>query len=203
MGPSQNQYNDNIQEEEAHSSVKGTSYMDLLTLEKAIKQCSKCPLRAGATNPVIMKGSHAPDLLFIGEAPGKTEDMTGIPFTGRAGKVLDEIIAYMGLTDKDYAVINTVKCRPPDNRKPKKNEILACRPFMQAQIRLLSPRVMVLLGNTAEEAFCMGTKLDWGVAKESDGIHILKLFHPAALIYQRSRFDEQKRLIDNNRHLWE
>jgi DNA polymerase len=150
-----------------------------------------------------MKGSRTPRVLFIGEAPGRTEDMTGIPFSGRAGKKLDEMIGYMGLSGEDYAVINTVKCRPPNNRKPLKSEIAACRPFMMAQIKMLAPKVIILLGNTAEEAFCMGRKLEWGIPKVAEGVAILKIYHPAAMIYQRSRIEDQKALIDRNRHLWE
>jgi DNA polymerase len=172
-------------------------------LEKEIIQCSDCALREGATNPVIMKGSRTPKVRFIGEAPGRTEDMTGIPFSGRAGKKLDEMIGYMGLSGGDYAVINTVKCRPPNNRKPLKSEIAACRPFMMAQIKMLAPKVIILLGNTAEEAFCRGRGFEWGIPKVAEGITILKIYHPAAMIYQRSRIEEQKALIDRNRYLWE
>lgn len=172
-------------------------------LEEKILQCADCALREGATNPVIMKGSRTPRVLFIGEAPGKTEDMTGIPFSGRAGKKLDEMIAYMDLSAEDYAVINAVKCRPPNNRKPLKSEIELCRPFLMAQIRMLNPQVIILLGNTAEEAFCRNKKLEWGVPKVSGGMNLLKIYHPAAMIYQRSRIEEQKALIDKNRHLWE
>jgi DNA polymerase len=172
-------------------------------LEESILQCSDCALREGATNPVIMKGSRNPRVLFIGEAPGRTEDMTSIPFSGRAGKKLDEMIGYMGLSAVDYAVINAVKCRPPNNRKPLKGEIELCRPFLMAQIRMLDPQVIILLGNTAEEAFCRGKKLEWGIPKVSGGISILKIYHPAAMIYQRSRIEEQKALIDTNRYLWE
>ncbi|MDN5309968.1 MAG: uracil-DNA glycosylase [Methanolobus sp.] len=172
-------------------------------LEEAIMQCSYCALREGATNPVIMKGSRTPKVLFIGEAPGKTEDMTGIPFSGRAGKKLDEMIGYMGLSAEDYAVINAVKCRPPNNRKPLKGEIELCSPFLLAQIRMLDPKVIILLGNTAEEAFCRNKKLEWGAPKVSGDMNIVKIYHPAAMIYQRSRIEEQKVLIDKNRYLWE
>ncbi|TGC10743.1 uracil-DNA glycosylase [Methanolobus halotolerans] len=173
-------------------------------LEKEIRKCANCSLHEGATNPVIMKGSRDPNILFIGEAPGKTEDMTGIPFSGRAGKKLDEMIGYMGLSPDDYAVINVLKCRPPNNRKPRKSEIEQCKPFLMAQIRFLDPRVIILLGNTAEEAFFSRKEMQWGVPLVTDeGISVLKIFHPAAMIYQRSRIDEQKELLDKNRHLWE
>ncbi|MDW7731467.1 MAG: uracil-DNA glycosylase [Methanolobus sp.] len=174
-------------------------------IEEKIRQCANCSLYESSTNPVIMKGSHNPKVLFIGEAPGKTEDATGIPFSGRAGKKLDEMIGYMGLSVEDYAVINVLKCRPPNNRKPRKNEIEQCKPFLMAQIELLAPKVIILLGNTAEEAFCDGKKkMKWGVPVVNDeGTNILKIYHPAAMIYQRSRVDEQKELIDKNSYLWE
>ncbi|WP_343044081.1 uracil-DNA glycosylase [Methanolobus zinderi] len=173
-------------------------------IEKEIRQCANCSLHEGATNPVIMKGSRDPKVLFIGEAPGKTEDMTGIPFSGRAGKKLDEMIEYMDLSDKDYAVINVLKCRPPNNRKPRKTEVEQCKPFLMAQIEFLDPKVIILLGNTADEAFWGRKNMQWGVpVVDEDGRNILKIYHPAAMIYQRSRIEEQKELIDKNRNLWE
>ncbi len=170
-----------------------------------ILQCKNCILHETVTNKVISKGSESPSVVFIGEAPGKNEDETGVPFCGRAGKNLDEMIEYMGLSDHDYAVINTIKCRPPENRNPHVTEINACKVFLLAQISLLDPKVIILLGNTAEKAFCRGRKLDWGEAERTDegNMTLLKIFHPAALIYKRSRIDEQKSLIDKNRHLWE
>ncbi|WMW22402.1 uracil-DNA glycosylase [Methanolobus mangrovi] len=173
-------------------------------IENEINTCTDCQLHETVTNRVISKGSRSPKIVFVGEAPGKNEDETGIPFCGRAGKNLDGMIEYMGLSEDGYAVINTIKCRPPNNRNPLKSEINACKPFLQAQIELLNPKVIILLGNTAEKAFCNGEKLDWGVPRIVDGKHtLLKIYHPAALIYQRSRIEEQNALIDNNRHLWE
>ncbi|WP_406671249.1 uracil-DNA glycosylase [Methanolobus sp. ZRKC4] len=173
-------------------------------IEKEIMECTDCQLHETVTNRVISKGSRSPRVVFIGEAPGKNEDETGIPFCGRAGKNLDEMIEYMGLSENGYAVINTIKCRPPKNRNPLKNEINACKAFLLAQIRLLDPKVIILLGNTAEKAFCNGEKLEWGVPRIVDGKYtLLKIYHPAALIYQRSRIEEQNALIDSNRNLWE
>lgn len=174
-------------------------------VKEEILQCKSCALHETVTNKVISKGSEKPKVVFIGEAPGKNEDETGVPFCGRAGKNLDEMIEYMGLSEDDYAVINTIKCRPPENRNPHVTEINACKAFLLAQISLLDPKVIILLGNTAEKAFCKGRKLDWGEAEGMDegNMTLLKIFHPAALIYKRSRIDEQKSLIDKNRHLWE
>ena len=142
-------------------------------------------------------------MLFIGEAPGKNEDEKGIPFCGRAGKELDKMLEYMGLSEEEWAVINTLKCRPPENRNPKKSELEACKPFLVAQITLLDPKVIILLGNTAEKAYSPGKNLEWGVPEEIDGRTVLKLYHPAALIYTRSRIETQHALIDENRGLWE
>ncbi|WP_406656811.1 uracil-DNA glycosylase [Methanolobus sp. ZRKC2] len=174
-------------------------------VKNEIQACKGCVLHETVTNKVIGKGSDNPKVVFIGEAPGKNEDETGIPFCGRAGKNLDEMIEYMGLSENGYAVINTIKCRPPKNRNPLKNEINACKAFLLAQIRLLDPKVIILLGNTAEKAFCNGKTLEWGISEisEETGIIVLKIYHPAALIYKRLRIDEQKELIDKNRHLWE
>lgn len=172
-------------------------------IEQEIMVCTDCQLHETVINRVISKGSRNPSVVFVGEAPGKNEDETGIPFCGRAGKNLDGMIEYMGLSAQDYAVINTIKCRPPKNRSPLKSEINACKPFLQAQIELLAPKVIILLGNTAEKAFCDDEKLQWGIPKENGKYTLLKIFHPAALIYQRSRIEEQNTLIDNNRHLWE
>ncbi|MCQ1536908.1 uracil-DNA glycosylase [Methanosarcina sp. KYL-1] len=172
-------------------------------VEKAIIACTRCPLHETATNRVIGKGSRTPKVLFIGEAPGKNEDEKGIPFCGRAGKELDKMVEYMGLSEKDWAVINTVKCRPPENRNPKKTELESCKPFLLAQITLLDPNLIILLGNTAEKAYCPEKKLEWGVPENVEGQTVLKLFHPAALIYTRSRTGTQHELIDRNRGLWE
>ncbi|WP_321429018.1 uracil-DNA glycosylase [uncultured Methanolobus sp.] len=173
-------------------------------VEEEILECTDCQLHETVTNKVISKGSQTPRVVFVGEAPGKNEDETGVPFCGRAGRNLDGMTEYMGLSDDDYAVINTIKCRPPKNRNPLKSEIKACKPFLEAQIQLLDPKVIILLGNTAEKAFCDGEKLEWGVPRAVDGKYtLLKIYHPAALIYQRSRIEEQNSLIDNNRYLWE
>ncbi|NLI61848.1 MAG: uracil-DNA glycosylase [Methanosarcinaceae archaeon] len=172
-------------------------------LYNSILNCTRCPLHETVQNKVISKGSDSPSVLFIGEAPGKNEDETGVPFCGRAGKLLDSLISDMNLSYEQAAVINAVKCRPPKNRTPNINEIESCRPFLEAQINLLNPKIIILLGNTAEKAY--GITLDWGVPffeKETERF-FLKFYHPAALIYRRERIDEQKRFIEKNKHLWE
>ena len=175
----------------------------LRELEKQIPECTNCSLHETAIQKVIRKGSDHPAVLFIGEAPGKNEDETGVPFCGRAGKVLDSMIEYMELENGKWAVINTIKCRPPNNRTPHKKEIQTCRTFLEQQIYLLKPRVIILLGNTAEAAFIGKGIFEWGECREIQGNQVLKLYHPAALIYTKSRTLEQHKFIDNNRKLWE
>jgi DNA polymerase len=172
-------------------------------VEKDILDCTACPLSETVINKVVRKGSDEPKVLFIGEAPGKNEDKTGVPFCGRAGKILDDLIEYMGLESSDWAVINTIKCRPPNNRNPNKKELDCCKPFLTRQIQLLDPNLIVLLGNTAEKAFCSGHKMEWGAVEMLEGKNVLKIFHPAALIYTKSRTEDQHRFLDENRHLWE
>ncbi|WP_135611169.1 uracil-DNA glycosylase [Methanococcoides sp. AM1] len=179
-----------------------SEWKTLEVVEKYIFECTACPLSDTVINKVIRKGSEKPKVLFIGEAPGKNEDETGVPFCGRAGKILDELIDYAGLEDSDWAVINTIKCRPPKNRNPNKKELEACKPFLKRQIELLDPKLIILLGNTAEKAFLNGHKMEWGSVEEFEGRDVLKIFHPAALIYTRSRTDDQHRFIDENRHLF-
>lgn len=164
--------------------------------------CTRCPLHKSAIRRVIGKGSCNPKVFFIGEAPGKSENETGIPFYGRAGKELDKMVKYMGLSEEDWMVTNTVKCHPPENRKPRVNEIECCKPFLIAQIILLNPKIIILLGNTAERSYCPERKLEWGVPVEHEGRTILKLYHPAALIYTASKIETQRAFIDKNRDLW-
>ncbi|MFY9200756.1 MAG: uracil-DNA glycosylase [Methanosarcina flavescens] len=172
------------------------------TVAREIIKCTRCPLHESAIRRVIGKGSCHPKVFFIGEAPGDNENKTGIPVSGRAGKQLDKMIEYMGISKEDWMVTNTVKCHPPGNRKPKINEIECCKPFLLSQIILLNPRIIILLGNTAERSFCPGRKLEWGVPVEHEGRTILKLYHPAALIYNRSKIETQNAFIDRNRGLW-
>jgi uracil-DNA glycosylase family 4 len=168
------------------------------TIAREVIACTRCPLHKSAIQRVIGKGSCNPKVVFIGEAPGKTENETGIPFYGRAGKKLDKMVEYMGLSEEDWMVTNTVKCHPPENRRPRINEIECCKPFLIAQITLLDPKIIILLGNTAEKSYCPEKKLQWGVPEECEGRTVLKLYHPAALIYTSSKIEIQNGFIDKN-----
>lgn len=112
--------------------------------------CTRCSLAGGRTNVVFGMGDPESDLMFIGEGPGAEEDLQGLPFVGRSGKLLDQLLLEeMGLTRDRVYIANVVKCRPPDNRDPKPDEIEACRPYLESQLELIAPKVIVTLGKFA------------------------------------------------------
>ena len=114
-----------------------------------VNECKKCDLWENRTNPVVGDGSYSTDVLFIGEAPGFNEDKQGKPFVGRAGKILDELLNTIGLNRKDVFIANILKCRPPSNRNPQKDEIESCTEYLDMQISLINPMVIVPLANFA------------------------------------------------------
>ena len=164
-------------------------------LSQDIQNCKKCDLYKNIRNKVISRrhGCHNPPVLFVGEAPGEKEDKLGLPFVGRSGNMLNEMINYMNL--KDFTIINAVKCRPPNNRNPSPDEIKACSEFFYAQIKILNPKIIVLLGETAIKAFGID-KLDRGKIITFKSKHIVKVFHPAALLRNRSRIKVQETYLD-------
>ncbi len=161
--------------------------------------CTKCRLSQGRTNLVIDRGNPAAKILVIGEAPGENEDKQGLAFVGRAGKVMDEIFAGIGLdTNRDTLIINVVKCRPPENRAPLRDEVETCQPYLRRQIELVKPRLIVLLGATALKHIIPG-KTEFSMEEEAGrlfthgsypGIQLMVLYHPAYLLYDpRKRKD--------------
>lgn len=112
--------------------------------------CTRCPLAGGRTQVVFGVGDPAADLMFVGEAPGREEDLKGEPFVGRSGKLLDKLVLEeMGLSREQFYIANVLMCRPPNNRDPKPEEIGSCRPFLDHKIALIDPKVIVTLGNFA------------------------------------------------------
>ncbi len=158
---------------------------DLASLCAAAQQCRKCRLCETRTNVVFGSGNPAADLMFIGEGPGESEDLQGLPFVGRAGELLTRMIAAMGFDrNRDVYIANIVKCRPPGNRNPEEPECTACLPFLERQIELVQPKVLVLLG---------AVPLLWLLNKRGitrlhgqwfdyKGIKALPTFHPAYLL---------------------
>jgi DNA polymerase len=118
-------------------------------LEREALACTKCPLAAGRTQVVFGVGARDADLVFVGEGPGAEEDKQGIPFVGRAGQLLTRLIEGIGMTRDEVYIANVVKCRPPGNRDPQPEEIEACRPYLEAQLEFIDPKVIVTLGNFA------------------------------------------------------
>ncbi len=116
-------------------------------IEKRIEACKRCELWQTRTNPVVGAGSLSARILFVGEAPGYYEDLKGEPFVGKAGKVLDELLASIALQRTDVYIANVLKCRPPGNRNPTADEIRACTPYLDAQLEIIQPEIIATLGN--------------------------------------------------------
>ena len=150
-----------------------------------IGNCVRCPLHEGRTKIVHSAGNFRADLMFVGEAPGANEDAEGVPFVGRAGELLNKIIASIGLKRKDVLVGNVNRCRPPGNRTPTLPEAHTCRPFLKREIAVVRPKVIVVLGNTATQNL-LDTKV--GITKlrgefqDYFGISVMPTFHPAYLL---------------------
>lgn len=151
--------------------------------------------------PVIGEGSHDPNIIFIGEAPGRNEAKTGRPFCGAAGKILDELLESINLNRKEVYVTNIVKDRPPQNRDPLPEEIAQYGPFLDRQIRILKPKAIATLGRYAMEyilkLYSLEDKLETisnahGKVYKAEGVDIIPLYHPAAAIYNRQLIDTQK-----------
>ena len=151
-------------------------------LADAVRTCTKSRLHAGRTNAVPGDGSPVASILIIGEGPGFNEDQQGLPFVGRSGKLLDELLAQVPLSREDVFITNVVKCRPPDNRDPQPDEVAACRPYLERQMELLNPKVIVTLGRHSLLRFYPEGKIskDHGkILRWNDRI-LFPLYHPAA-----------------------
>jgi DNA polymerase len=152
-----------------------------------------CPLRATRTKLVFGAGNANADLMFVGEAPGATEDKTGLPFVGRAGKLLDELLAEVGLERGDVFITNVVCCRPPGNRDPLPEEIEACKPYLYKKIELIEPKVICTLGNFATKLLTgdpTGITKVHGRPQEREVagrvVKLFPIFHPAAALRTES-----------------
>ena len=148
--------------------------------------CTLCPLAEGRTQVVFGVGHPTADLLFVGEGPGAEEDRLGEPFVGRSGKLLDRLVREeMGLTREQFYIANVVKCRPPGNRDPRPDEIAACRPYLESQLDLIEPAVVVTLGRFAAQLLLDTTegitRLRGKVYPYREGV-LIPTFHPAAVL---------------------
>ena len=133
--------------------------IQLNELKNSVEKCKKCQLCETRNRTVFSDGCAIAPIMFIGEAPGDNEDKTGIPFIGRAGQLLRSFLFEVGFTQDDFYIANTIKCRPPKNRKPTKEEKEACKEYLEKQIELINPEVIALVGATALESFILDKKL--------------------------------------------
>jgi DNA polymerase len=158
---------------------------DWTNLRAIALACTQCRLSQSRTQVVYGVGNPQADLMFIGEAPGRDEDLKGEPFVGRAGQLLTDIIKAMKLTRDDVYIANVIKCRPPENRDPEPDELDACRPFIQRQIELIEPKVIVTLGKFALQSLT-GRSYAISAARgkwtEYNGIKVMPTYHPAYLL---------------------
>jgi DNA polymerase len=174
---------------------------DLDQLKSCIQDCQACPLGAGRIRFVFGEGTPAARMMFIGEGPGRDEDLQGRPFVGRAGELLDKMIAAIGYQRRDVYITNIVKCRPPDNRTPTPQESQSCLPYVRRQIELIRPGVIVTLGATPLREL-LGVKTgitrirgQWQRLDMLGGIPVMPTFHPAYVLRQYTQ--------DVRRAVWE
>lgn len=167
--------------------------MDWAALENAVRDCTACGLRAGCTQTVFGVGARDAGWMVIGEAPGADEDKQGEPFVGRAGQLLNAMLAAIGLQREQVYIANILKCRPPKNRDPKPEEAELCRPFLERQIALVRPQLILAVGRIAAQNLL---KTDTPIGKlrgqlhEVGGIPVVVTYHPAYLL--RSPSEKRK-----------
>ena len=165
-------------------------YQEWEELENKCRDCTKCKLCTGRHNVVIGTGNKNARIMFIGEGPGADEDIQGVPFVGKAGRLMDKAFQGIGIEREEIYIANIVKCRPPNNRNPEKDETLACREYLDAQIKLVNPEIIVLLGSVALKNL-LGEEYSITSARgrciEKDGIKYIPTFHPAALLRDENK----------------
>lgn len=159
-------------------------------LEQCVKSCRACGLRRRAKQPVLGEGNLRALLMLVGEAPGAREDELGRPFVGAAGELLNKILQAAGFKREEVYITNVVKCRPPGNRFPTPDEVQACRPYLEIQLKLVNPKIIVCLGALATQVLITpGARITRlrGQWIQKDGIYYLPTFHPAALLRDESK----------------
>jgi len=166
-------------------------HIPLEELRMQVAACRKCPLADGRTQTVFGDGNPDARVLFIGEAPGKNEDLQGVPFVGAAGQNLNQLLEIAGLKREDVFIANVLKCRPPGNRDPRPEEIEVCTPFLREQTRTINPEFIVTLGNFATK-FVLKTEVGitrlHGTLQQAGRFKVFPIYHPAAAIYVRPKW---------------
>jgi uracil-DNA glycosylase family 4 len=183
-------------------------------LHEICSNCQLCDLAKSRTKVVFGKGNIKADILFIGEAPGEKEDLEGIPFVGKAGKKLDELLNQINLKIEDVYIANILKCRPPKNRDPSIDEIKKCTPYLIEQIKIIRPKIIITLGNYSSKFVLSGFNVEnMKKIKGISDIHgqivnlniegidykIVPIYHPAAMMYKpsiREKFENDFKVIE-------
>ncbi len=175
-----------------------------ILLEKC-KNCQKCSLHQSRTNVVFGSGNRNADLMFIGEAPGEAEDLSGLPFVGASGKLLDKYLGVIGLKREDVYIANILKCRPPKNRDPKPEEQDLCIDFLREQLKLLHPKLIVCLGRIAAMRIIkpdFKITAEHGIWFNKGGYKITAVYHPSAILRDpRKKEDMLMDFMDIQRNL--
>jgi uracil-DNA glycosylase family 4 len=178
-------------------------------IDEEIRRCKKCRLHESRKNAVPGTGDPAADILFVGEGPGEQEDMQGLPFVGKAGQLLTKMLSAIDLSRKQVFITNIVKCRPPGNRNPLPDEVESCFPYLERQIGMIQPLVIVCLGGPAAQAILKSTlsitQLRERMQRYAD-IPVIATYHPAAVLrfpekYKRAVWNDLKLLRDLYRDL--
>jgi DNA polymerase len=175
------------------------SHPSLASVREALGECTRCRLSEGRNRIVFGDGNPEAELLFVGEGPGENEDLQGLPFVGRAGELLTQMIEKgLGIPRSSVYICNIVKCRPPGNRTPLADEVSTCRPFLDGQIQAVAPKVIVALGKPAA-SLLLGREISItrvrGTWQEYGGIPVMPTFHPAFVLRQYT--------AENRRLVWE
>jgi DNA polymerase len=166
-------------------------------LEAQCMSCEKCELCKTRTNVVFGQGNREADLMFIGEAPGESEDLSGVPFVGRAGKLFDKYLEAVEIPRESVYIANMLKCRPPKNRDPKEEEQDLCIEYLREQVRLIKPKIIVCLGRISAKRLIkedFRITQEHGIFFEKNGYTICAVYHPAALLRDPRRKEDM--LID-------
>jgi DNA polymerase len=173
----------------------------LAAIGEEARACTACPLHAGRQNAVPGSGNAEAGLVLVGEAPGAEEDRQGLPFVGRSGQLLTDILKAIGFARDEVFICNILKCRPPGNRDPERPEVEACEPFLRRQLAVIRPRLILCLGRVAAQTL-LGTTAPLGSLRRSvhffAGVPVMATFHPAALLrnpgHKRDTWDDVRRL---------
>ncbi len=189
------------QETEMEKTLVSNDIQTLSEFNNEIKDCMNCPLGDTRTKFVFGVGNPNADLMFVGEAPGEKEDLEGIPFVGRAGKLLTDILKAIDLSREDVYIANVLKCRPPNNRDPNKAEIEECEPYLLKQIELIKPKLLVALGRISATTL-LRTKDSLtamrGQVFDYHGTDMVVTYHPAALLrnpnWKRPAWEDFKKI---------